>query len=55
LPCASSPLVAGHGKADYLLYVDGKVVGVIEAKRETQRPRGRLTQSNRASLGAQRR
>jgi type I restriction enzyme, R subunit len=28
------PLVAGHGYADYLLYVDGRVAGVIEAKKE---------------------
>ncbi|RJQ48513.1 MAG: DEAD/DEAH box helicase [Gammaproteobacteria bacterium] len=28
------PLKAGHGFADYLLYVDGKAAGVIEAKKE---------------------
>ena len=28
------PLVSGHGFADYLLYVDGKAAGVIEAKKE---------------------
>jgi type I restriction enzyme, R subunit len=28
------PLTSGHGFADYLLYVDGKAVGVIEAKKE---------------------
>jgi len=27
------PLATGHGFADYLLYVDGKAVGVIEAKK----------------------
>jgi type I restriction enzyme R subunit len=27
------PLLAGHGFADYLLYVDGKAAGVIEAKK----------------------
>jgi type I restriction enzyme R subunit len=26
-------LEAGHGTADYLLYVDGKAAGVIEAKK----------------------
>jgi len=26
------PLAAGHGTADYLLFVDGKAVGVLEAK-----------------------
>ncbi|WP_308389596.1 type I restriction-modification enzyme R subunit C-terminal domain-containing protein [Acidithiobacillus sp. AMEEHan] len=28
------PLKSGHGFADYLLYVDGKAAGVIEAKRQ---------------------
>ncbi len=28
------PLVSGHGFADYLLYLDGKAAGVIEAKKE---------------------
>ena len=28
------PLASGHGFADYLLYVDGKAAGVVEAKRE---------------------
>jgi hypothetical protein len=28
------PLVSGHGFADYLLYVDGKAAGIIEAKKE---------------------
>ena len=28
------PLKSGHGNADYLLYADGKVVGVVEAKKE---------------------
>ena len=27
------PLTSGHGFADYLLYVDGKAAGVIEAKK----------------------
>ncbi|MBE2260540.1 MAG: type I restriction endonuclease subunit R, partial [Rhodobacteraceae bacterium] len=27
------PLEAGHGFADYLLYLDGKAAGVIEAKK----------------------
>jgi type I restriction enzyme R subunit len=29
---AEFPLKPGHGEADYMLYVDGKAVGVIEAK-----------------------
>ena len=28
------PLASGYGFADYLLYIDGKAVGVIEAKKE---------------------
>lgn len=28
------PLASGHGFADYLLYLDGKAAGVIEAKKE---------------------
>ncbi len=28
------PLATGHGFADYLLYIDGKAAGVIEAKKE---------------------
>src|SRR6476659_1177918 len=28
------PLVSGHGFADYLLYIDGKAAGVVEAKKE---------------------
>ena len=28
------PLNPGHGEADYLLYVNGKACGVIEAKNE---------------------
>ena len=28
------PLVSGHGFADYLLYVDSKAAGIIEAKKE---------------------
>lgn len=32
--CREVVMKAGHGRADYLLYVDKKVVGVIEAKPE---------------------
>ena len=28
------PLTSGYGFADYLLYIDGKAAGVIEAKKE---------------------
>ncbi len=35
LPCAirEFPLKSGHGYADYLLYLQGKVVGIVEAKK----------------------
>ena len=32
------PLKKGHGYADYLLYVDGQALGVIEAKKEPDMP-----------------
>ena len=28
------PLASGHGFADYLLYLDGKAAGIIEAKKD---------------------
>jgi type I restriction enzyme R subunit len=28
------PLKSGHGEADYLLFLDGSPVGVVEAKQE---------------------
>ena len=28
------PLASGHGFADYLLYIDGKAAGIVEAKKE---------------------
>ncbi len=34
--CREVVMKSGHGRADYLLYVDRKVVGVIEAKPEGQ-------------------
>ena len=35
LPCAirEFPLKSGHGHADYLLYLQGKAVGIVEAKK----------------------
>lgn len=33
-PVREFPLAPGHGKADYVLYVAGKLAGVIEAKKE---------------------
>ncbi|MEK6594597.1 MAG: type III restriction endonuclease subunit R, partial [Pseudomonadota bacterium] len=39
------PLKQGHGFADYLLYIDGKAAGVIEAKKEGVTLTGVETQS----------
>jgi type I restriction enzyme R subunit len=45
------PLKSGHGFADYLLYVDGKAAGVIEAKKEGVTLSGVETQSGRYAQG----
>jgi type I restriction enzyme R subunit len=44
-------LVAGHGTADYLLYVDGKAAGVIEAKKKGATLTGVEIQSARYAQG----
>ncbi|MES2509717.1 MAG: type I restriction endonuclease subunit R [Pseudomonadota bacterium] len=45
------PLNAGFGFADYLLYVNGRVCGVIEAKKEGATLSGVEVQSGRYSQG----
>jgi type I restriction enzyme R subunit len=45
------PLKTGFGEADYLLYVDGKAAGVIEAKKEGTTLTGVEIQSGRYSKG----
>ncbi|MBO3702425.1 MAG: DEAD/DEAH box helicase family protein, partial [Candidatus Accumulibacter sp.] len=45
------PLEAGHGFADYLLYIDGKAAGVIEAKKQGATLTGVEIQSARYALG----
>lgn len=45
------PLKNGHGFADYLLYVDGKAIGVIEAKKEGVSLTGVETQSDKYKEG----
>ncbi|HVB84318.1 MAG TPA: hypothetical protein VND63_05525, partial [Rhodanobacteraceae bacterium] len=45
------PLVDGHGTADYLLYVDGRACGVIEAKKQGATLTGVETQSGRYAQG----
>ncbi len=39
------PTTAGHGTADYLLFVDGEVASVLEAKKVGRSPTGVQTQS----------
>jgi len=45
------PLNTGHGLADYLLYVDGKACGVIEAKKQGATLTGVESQSARYAQG----
>ena len=45
------PLVAGHGFADYLLYIDAKAAGTIEAKKEGVTLTGVEVQSDRYAQG----
>jgi len=45
------PLNSGHGFADYLLYVNGKACGVIEAKKEGATLTGVEVQSGRYAQG----
>jgi type I restriction enzyme R subunit len=44
-------LTAGHGFADYMLFVDGKAVGVLEAKPEGYTLSGVEVQASRYSQG----
>lgn len=46
------PLNVGHGFADYLLYVNGKACGVIEAKKEGATLSGVEVQSARYAQGS---
>ena len=45
------PLKAGHGTADYLLYVNQKAAGVVEAKPEGSTLTGVEVQSEKYSTG----
>jgi type I restriction enzyme R subunit len=45
------PLKPGHGFADYLLYIDGKAAGVIEAKKSGTTLTGVEIQSDKYSKG----
>ena len=45
------PLRSGHGFADYLLYVDGRAAGVVEAKPEGHTLTGVEAQSGKYGAG----
>lgn len=45
------PLQRGHGFADYLLYVNGKAVGAVEAKRKGETLTGVEVQTEKYSVG----
>jgi type I restriction enzyme R subunit len=45
------PLKSGHGFADYLLYVNGKAAGIVEAKKEGVTLIGVETQSDKYTAG----
>jgi type I restriction enzyme R subunit len=45
------PLKKGYGFADYLIYVDGKAIGVVEAKKEGETLTGVEIQAERYSIG----
>lgn len=45
------PLKSGHGFADYLLYIDARAAGVIEAKKEGVTLTGVESQSDRYAQG----
>ena len=45
------PLKPGHGRADYLLYLDGRAAGAIEAKRAGSTLTGVEFQSNKYTEG----
>lgn len=49
--CREFPLNPGHGEADYLLYVEGKAAGVIEAKKRGATLTGVERQSDRYAKG----
>ena len=52
--CAIKEFPTENGPADYALCVDGKVLGIVEAKKVTLGPQNVLTQAERYSKGATR-
>ena len=53
VPTALTELPTHDGPADYALCADGRVIGVVEAKKLTIGPQGVLTQAERYSRGIQ--
>jgi len=49
--CAIEEYPTDNGPADYALCVDGRIIGVVEAKKLTLGPQGVLTQAERYSRG----
>lgn len=45
------PLKSGHGEADYLLFLDGSPIGVVEAKKEGDTLTGVELQTTKYSEG----
>lgn len=50
--CAIEEYPTDHGPADYALCVDGKILGIVEAKKISLGPQNVLTQAERYSKGA---
>ncbi len=50
--CAVTEYPTDNGPADYALFVDGQVLGIVEAKKLTLGPQNVLTQAERYSKGA---
>jgi type I restriction enzyme, R subunit len=50
-PCAIEEFETAYGPADYALYVDGHIVGIVEAKKLTLGPQSVLTQAERYCKG----
>src|SRR5215469_13781352 len=50
--CAIEEFETANGPADYALCVDGKILGIVEAKKLTLGPQSVLTQAERYSKGA---
>src|SRR5271167_4604214 len=49
--CAIEEYPTGNGPADYALCVNGKLLGIVEAKKLTIGPQNVLTQAERYSRG----